>query len=415
MKLYEFRFYFVCLVVLIPTLSSCQTQEVYEPLFKCSKIMHEQYGVCSHISRKGTKYEYDTREQDLSMIDKIRANYIRTDFDWIPIKTNQEGKLNYLYLDSMIASVNHSNSSLFGIITIDKRNHVTREWLEYVRQTCERYKNDVKYWEMLNEVDLAYHYVPGFYSNEYVSFLKEGYRIIKKTNKRAQITFSGFSNIYSPKIDSIFSHEVGSYFDIMNVHTYSLPQSGPEVFISYFNKVYEKMNQYNIHKPVWLSETGGHTCTKDGVSENVQSERLPRIFLISFALGVDKVFWYKSRSNELNINDRECHFGLWHKDYSPKPAFYAYKTLTRMCPNKSTRPKLVRFGDIYIASWKRPDRKKVWALWTSNNNETVALNIKGDYKVYDNHGKEIPKTLGSAYLTPSVIYILGAKSVNLQE
>ena len=87
-----------------------------------------------------------------------------------------------------------------------------------------------------------------------------------------------------------------------------------------------------------------------------------------------------------------------------------------MCPNKSTRPKLVRYDNVYIASWKRPDRKKVWALWTSKKNEIVGLNIKGLYKTYNDHGEEIKDMNPSATtITPSVVYIVGAKYVMTEE
>lgn len=401
-------------IVLSFSLCSCQAQNLIEPLFVCSKVLHDQYGICSHINRNGIQNEYNTREMDLSMMDKLGVQYVRTDFDWIPIQTKKKGYLNFVCLDSMVTSVRNHKKSLLGILTIDKRNYLTDDWLNYVYQTCKRNKK-IKYWEMLNEVDLAYHWVPGFYSKQYVPFLKEGYRAVKRANKKALVTFTGFSNIYSPKIDSIFSEDVGNFFDIMSVHTYTLPYSGPEDFIGYFHKLKNVMGKYKINKPVWLSETGSNTCINGGVSEEEQSLRLPRIFLISFALGIDKVFWYKSRSNELDSKNIEGFYGIWHSDYTPKPAFYAYQTLTRMCPNKSTRPKLERYGDVYIASWKRPDRGKVWALWTSKKDGTVALNIKGNHKVYDNHGKEISMSTANVNVTPSVIYIVGAKSVNIQE
>lgn len=128
--------------------------------------------------------------------------------------------------------------------------------------------------------------------------------------------------------------------------------------------------------------------------------------------GIDKVFWYKSRSREIDKNDIEDHYGLWHKDYTLKPAFFTYEALTKLCPDKSTRPKLVRFHNVYMASWKRPDRKKVWALWTSEKNETVSLRIKGRYKMFNDHGVEIyNRTSSETMITPSVLYIVGAKEL----
>ena len=146
----------------------------------------------------------------------------------------------------------------------------------------------------------------------------------------------------------------------------------------------------------------------------MQDNRLPRIFLVSFALGMDKVFWYKSRSNELSTDNVECHYGLWHKDYTPKPAFYAYQTLTRICPDKSIRPKLVRYGKVYMASWRRPDKKKVWALWTSKADKTISINVKGEYTAYNHHGSKLEILPDDVRLSPSVIYIVGARSVSVE-
>lgn len=244
--------------ILLYVFCSCSAHVVFPPIFDNSRIMNEQYGICSHISRLGERHEYATRDQDLTMIDKIGASFVRTEFDWIPIQTKTQGALDYRYLDSMIISVENHDKSVLGILTIDKRKEITNDWLDYVSQTCKRYKN-VVYWEILNEADRIYKYVPGFYSNQYIPFIKEGYKAIKTNNRNAKVTFTGISDIYTEKIDSILSHDIGSYFDIMNVHTYTLPNSGPEVFITYFRKLKSIMDHYKINKPVWLSETGGHT------------------------------------------------------------------------------------------------------------------------------------------------------------
>lgn len=83
--------------------------------------------------------------------------------------------------------------------------------------------------------------------------------------------------------------------------------------------------------------------------EMEQARRVARIYLISFAYGVDKVFWYKFRSYEKDPYYTEDNFGIVHSDLTPKPAYYAYKTMTTLCPSGSTRPVLEVSGDIYKA------------------------------------------------------------------
>lgn len=390
----------------------CQAQERFEPLFRCSKRLIEPYGICSHINRIGERNEYESREQDLSMMDSVGVNFVRTDFDWWRMKT-QQGGLNYNHFDNMVTSIFNHHKSLLGILTIDERKHVTNEWLNYVTSLSKWYKRDVKFWEMLNEQDLIHRYVPGFTANQYVSFLKDGYQAVKKGNKKAKVLFSGVSNIYSGNLDSVLCQGVDNYFDIMNVHKYTW-KNEPESLLDYFGELKKTLAKYEIDKPLWLTETGATTSQGEGVSELAQMERVPRIYLISFAMGVDKVFWYKSRSCELKPKEQEDHFGLWHKDYKPKLAYYAYKTLTKMCPDGSSRPKLERIGNVYIATWKRPDKEKVWALWTSRKKELVKVGVSGNLRIYNMTGAKTDINPNEMEISPSIIYLIGLKKLLIE-
>ena len=396
-------------------LISCNAQERYVPFFKCSNFLVEPYGICSHINRTGIWDEFDTKEHDLSMMDSVGVNFVRTDFDWVPMKTD-DGSLNFQQLDSMVHSVSQHKRDILGILTVDQRNYVSDDWLKYVEETSRRYRNQIHFWEMLNEEEYIYKYVPGFYANQYVEFLKKGYIAVKKGNNKAIVLFSGVANINIANIDTIFSQNVSSFFDIMNIHAYTWQDSEPEGFIDYYRSLKARMSNYKIDKPVWLTETGASTYQEGGVSEAIQSERVPRIYLISLALGIEKVFWYKSRSCEMRPSEKEDHFGLWHKDYIPKPAYYAYKTLTQMCPNKSTRPRLKRFGSVFVASWKRPAGEYVWAFWTSRNTENVAVEFNTEvYKVYDISGNEIEIDFNNVEITPSIVYVTGPSKLSIEE
>ena len=267
---------------------------------------------------------------------------------------------------------------------------------------------------MINEADIRY-LTPTwkwFKSSDYVELLKEGSEVIRKYGKRNKILFSGLANSDSKFVDSIFNIGVSQYFDIMNVHKYNHKNSEPEDLISYFQRLHDKLEKYSIKKPVWLTECGCSTA-EGWASESVHANRLPRIFLISYACGIDKVFWYKSRSREIDPSDKEDYFGLWHKDYTLKPAYYAYKTLIKMCPSKSTRPKLERNGKIYTATWKKPDGKSVWAFWTSKSKESITLNIKGKFKAFDLGGDDIHHLNNVFEVTPSIVYIVGARDVQI--
>ena len=79
MKLFTLSF---LLSILFSSVASCDAENVeYSRLFVCTDSLKEPYGLCTHLSRKGVKYEFNTRSHEINMIGSVGANWIRTDFD----------------------------------------------------------------------------------------------------------------------------------------------------------------------------------------------------------------------------------------------------------------------------------------------------------------------------------------------
>lgn len=150
------------------------------------------------------------------------------------------------------------------------------------------------------------------------------------------------------------------------------------------------------------------------VSETTQAERLPRAYLVAFSTGVDKVFWYNLRALENSTSNNEDNFGIIHKDFRVKPAYTAYKTLTTMCPDRSSRPDLQKRNNVYISSWTRPDGSKVSAVWSANIDHSVKLMITGAFKAYNYLGNPISLQKTNFVAKAGIVYIVGAKSVNIE-
>lgn len=387
---------------------SCSAQmEVVKPLFKGSNHLEEPYGVCSHISRRGKMFEFDVRDKEMNAVNLLGATYIRTDYDWGNFRNNDKGPLNFGYFDEIFSMAQNSDKKILGIFTpSSKKEH--DKWELHTASLVKRYAGKVNAWEIVNEADLVHRRISGFNSHDYMRMLKSGSRLVKKNNRHAKVIYGGISMDNISFIDTTFVNGASHFFDIMNIHVYT-NKNEPEYMVSYLKQIQNLMQKYKIKKPIWISETGYTTKGKLSVDEEAQAIRLPRMYLLSFAYGVDKVFWYTTRSCELDDSEREWHFGIFHKDYAPKPAFFAYRTLVQMCPNKSSRPKLYQYSNIYIATWKQPNKEKVWAIWTSKGEKKVDLEIKGNYEVYDSKGMK--KTNIPQMVTPSVLYVVGATNL----
>ena len=157
------------------------------------------------------------------------------------------------------------------------------------------------------------------------------------------------------------------------------------------------------------------TSAFETVPEERQAELLPRTYLIALANGVERVFWYNFRSGEWSPDAREAHFGIVRRNLEAKPAFTAYRTLTKLCPSGSTVPELTRSNGVYTASWRRPDGVRVHALWTAHQPQPVKLEIDGqNVKALNHLGEEQPLPGGTFTARPAPLYLEGAESMTVQ-
>ena len=159
-------------------------------------------------------------------------------------------------------------------------------------------------------------------------------------------------------------------------------------------------------------------CTNMQVNEcvplEVQAEDLPRTYLLAFAYGIDRVFWYNFRSWEGDPTEREHHFGIVHRDLSQKPSFYTYQALAKMCPSGSTRPELMVTDNIYQTSWTKPDGTPVCAIWAPATPIDCKLSVEGAIKAaYDMNGKPVAIPNGTLKAAPQIVYLEGAAKVTV--
>ena len=102
------------------------------------------------------------------------------------------------------------------------------------------------------------------------------------------------------------------------------------------------------------------------VPEN-QGIFLSQAILLALSNGVERYFCYEFQAPERDDVDPESHFGITHRDLSPKSGYIAYKTLTAARPAGSVDLPGELFQDenrLCVLSWKRPDGKTGYAVWT---------------------------------------------------
>ncbi|MBI4551147.1 MAG: hypothetical protein HY710_02680, partial [Candidatus Latescibacteria bacterium] len=88
---------------------------------------------------------------------------------------------------------------------------------------------------------------------------------------------------------------------------------------------------YGCLKPTWLTELGWPTGAHLAVTEQTQAEYLVKAYIMALAVpGLDKCFWYDFRDDAADPSYWESNLGLLRQDMSPKPAYLAFATMTRL-------------------------------------------------------------------------------------
>ena len=150
-------------------------------------------------------------------------------------------------------------------------------WADYCRQMFRQYKDMVAFWELENEPN-AGDLIP---ADEYVEFLKIGYRTIKAEDPNAVVLglcgCPGFLNWN----DKVFAAGGAKDFDVLALHnytTYPVRSCAQERLVE--RAIEQLVKARSERVPVWNTETGFHPAARiDGrpVTEDVLARLYPRI------------------------------------------------------------------------------------------------------------------------------------------
>ncbi len=120
----------------------------------------------------------------------------------------------------------------------------------------------------------------------------------------------------------------------------------------------------------------GTMPNRGSVGEDGQARYLVCSMAIAFAEGVEQYFWYEFRSPEKDPFYSEHHFGLTHSNFTPKPAWGAYRNFVLARPAGSVQSPGEWHdakGEFFFPQWTRPDGTSAGVLWTTGPAEKRVL------------------------------------------
>ncbi len=210
------------------------------------------------------------------------------------------------------------------------------DWSEAVERTVDwKTKKGGRVWEVWNEPNIPSFWSPAPDPDEYTQLLVATYKTIKKIDPNSFVlgcSLAGPGRLTGAKsqldfVEEILKRGAGQAMDAISIHPYRQPNSPEETgYLDVIQAVSDLTSKYGRRLPIWITEVGWPTDPAG--SSLVRSARmLVRSYLLALTKGVQNITWYDYRDDGLDQSYAEHHFGVLYHDLTPKPSYFAYRTM----------------------------------------------------------------------------------------
>ena len=294
-----------------------------------------------------------SQTQDFQAINNARFKAVRLSIEW-PDVENVKGVLNWATTDQKVNAAAAAGLNILAVVTYTPSWAAIPEgrtfihpgpadpatYANFVKLAAQRYKAQIKNWEIWNEPNIQSSFAPRPDPAKYATMLRLSYAAIKAVDPSATVITGGLSpsaddgtNI-SPYlfVQYIYWWGAKGNFDGLGIHPYSSPG-----LLSQGTDWNSSKNNINIitwlmtifgdgGKRLWTTEFGASTSTAPtyGVTEAKQSQVLvDGINYLRSLPNAGPIFLFDFRDLNTGSPNAEFNYGLVRTNYTPKPSLAA--------------------------------------------------------------------------------------------
>jgi Glycosyl hydrolase family 10 len=315
------------------------------------------------------------------------VKWIREDFDWGSMEP-ERGKFYWAFNDSVVKIAGKNGISVYAIVaywpswTKEYTKEGIDDYVTFLKELVKHYKKYIHQWEIWNEPNIFFWQGP---QEMYAELLMKSYTAIKDVDSTAQVLGISTSGIDFDFIQRM--QQLQAPFDILTIHPYR-SKLDETAFIEELKRAAAMVVlPGGKRRPVWITEMGWTTYTphNEWVQEGflptplrVQAELIVRTYLSCIISGIDpKVFWYDLRNDGTDPLNFEDNIGIMNRDFSPKPAYIAYSTMTRTLKGMKFTKILGQPEGIFSGVFEdeKESNKKVIAIWSPSMDRNAEIEI----------------------------------------
>jgi hypothetical protein len=206
------------------------------------------------------------------------------------------------------------------------------DFARFMSLVASRYRGQVDAYEIWNEPDVSRFWNGGPNAARYTALLKAGYAAVKQQDPHALVVSGGLSWDYDKYLNAMYRAGAKGSFDVLALHPYSTGSLSS--WSSSIRLAHRTQVANGDPRPIWLTEFGFNTSAdpqgwQRGVTEAQQAQLVGDSYrLLEGEPYVQVAFYYSLRNNWWSHDDprsMEACFGLLRTDFSPKPAFAAFR------------------------------------------------------------------------------------------
>jgi polysaccharide biosynthesis protein PslG len=303
----------------------------------------------------------DELARELDVYRDAGSKWIRIDVNWEVIQAGGPSSYNWAPFDRVIQAARARDLQVLASILYTPRwarpgtssgmypPADLSAYAAFAATAVARYAPmGVHEWEVWNEPNRNF-WKPSADPVRYTELLKLAYDAIKHADPAAFVITGGLSpygavgEVHSDGMNPVtflqkmYDAGAAGHFDAVGWHPYEWGVGVKFHPMSAWSQLTETgINVRSVMvahgdgaKQVWGTEYGAPTLP-GGVSDSAQAELVKQAYERWQAWSwAGPLFWYSARDAGTNPGDREDHFGLVERDFSPKPSFAAYRTLAR--------------------------------------------------------------------------------------
>jgi len=278
-------------------------------------------------------------------------------------------------------------------------------WSAYVEGVARQYRDVVRCWEVWNEPNTEAFWQPRPDARAYLETLKTAYAAAKRGNPRCKVVMPGLAGPSDARAGMAYMEQLlamggGRYCDAISIHPYRLRPPEETGLAEDIRHIAKACASRGPSKPIWITETSWPSEAATGSSERRQAALLARSYVLALSTGlVEKIMWFRLHDSGPDRFYPEDNLGLCYNDLTPKPAFFAHRTIAvllgRARPVSAGQPaRKVRLTTFHASG------ESLAAAWSSDGQRWVAVDTgKPRVQVTDLMGNsELRRTDGGVLL-----------------